>query len=269
MKMKSTLDNLKRIIYLLSLISCVFCYLKSKNSVGISWTVSLIPLMIAVGLIVPSVYIYMSTSCSKLQNLSVGILSFISYSLCLSLLVFILIIGLKLDETITSSWYSIFIPFWYAVFSYTCFCGFMFPGMMDPTVNLQREAWTLVGFVVGTIASSILIAAWLNGNKCPGLWFALGPGIITAGISLVGFLHSRLGPNEPTKELVTQESVFYVAILTLFITLSVSDGDSSRASQLVEYILIGVIIITLWAVDEWNDKFNRHKDISEYRYNSL
>ena len=154
-----------RLIYICLIISIILSALKSYDSNDSSWSVCLLPTMIAIILLIPSSQLFISFSCLKVQKSSLILILFSLYAICLSLFAFALLSGLKLDEVITDSWYYVVLPLWFAIFVGAFIAVFMFPGMLDPTVNLIREAWTLLFFMIAAIVSVIMYGTWLQENS--------------------------------------------------------------------------------------------------------
>lgn len=175
--------NLKRGFFLTSLTSCILCFTKSLEKLNVDWIVCLIPALISIILFIIIGQLEISYCSKNIGSKSANILAFILYNFSLPILVFVVLIGLKIDETLTVQWFTVFIPLWYSLFAYFGFCVFMFPGMLDPLVKLKREAWTMAAFLVNIIVLSMLLCIWLS-EGIEHLWYGLLSTIILVPISL-------------------------------------------------------------------------------------
>lgn len=249
MKVKSIQENLLRAVHSLALITTIGGLIKSFKDFDLTWPIIFIPLLLSIALLVPYFQIYISNSCNKLQSSSIGLFIFSSYSLTFSAFAFALLISFKIQDSLTKSWYFIFIPLWYAVFAFCCFCVFMFPGLMDPTVNLRREALTLVSFTLAAISASIMVSMWFEGD-INDLWVALLPFMIVTFISLIFCIYSKILKRKEGKKILDHELIFYTSILPLSVTSSIKAYDSDIIPTFALYLLIIKFLVLSWVIEE-------------------
>ncbi|OMJ68497.1 hypothetical protein SteCoe_34038 [Stentor coeruleus] len=242
-------EILLRAVHAFALITSLAGLIKSFKDYDLSWPIIFIPLLISIALLMPYFQILISNSYNKLQSSSVSLFIFSSYSLCFSAFAFSLLVSLKIQDLLTESWYFIFIPLWYAVFTFGCFCVFMFPGLMDPTVNLQREAWTLASFTFTTISTSIMIPMWFE-EDINDLWVALLPFIIGTFISLIFCVYSKIWNRKKGKNILDRELILYTSILPLSITSSIKAYDNDFMPTFVLYLLIIKFLVLSWVIEE-------------------
>ena len=247
---KQAQENIKRVLYAGLLVSCILCLFRCYERKDALWVWCFAPLLLSEILLVPTAQLYISYSCSKLQSSSIGSLLYAIYSFSLSIFAFTLLVSLKLDDIITGSWYPIFIPLWYAVFIYSCFTIFIFPGMMDPTVDLSREAWVLIGFMLSLITSSVLFSFWIAEERIYHIWHALFPVMLTTVCGLITFIYSRVKKSSISKEFFTHELILYVSLLPLFTTLIIEDEDENSVPDYVHFIFVFAFIIASWLIEE-------------------
>ena len=255
-------ENVKRVLYAGLFTTCILSLLKCYDSIDALWVWCLLPCLFSELLIIPTAQLYISYSCSNLQSSSLGYLFFAIYSFSVSIFIFTLLVALKLDDIITGSWYPIFIPIWYAVFIYSCFTIFMYPGMMDPKVDLSREAWVLIGFMFSLITSSVLFSYWAAEDRIHHIWLAIFPVLFTVICALIGFIYSRVKKSAINKEFFTHEFVLYVMLLPLFVSVIIEDENKNSVADYVHFIFLFGFIIKSWLIEE-KANYQRYKEEQE------
>lgn len=200
--------------------------LQETDSMDCSWTLIVLPLFISFGLLIPYTYIYVSDTCSSLKSNSLLLILILLYFFILSLFVFTLVLALKADDYISSSWYSVFIPLWFSIFTASFFTIFMMPGLLDPSVKLYREAWTLLSINLAVIISSIMLAAYLE-NDLEYLWAASLPLFITLSVCFVVFLYFEYKKGEILWALTDTEFFIYASAIGASIIGIANDENNS------------------------------------------
>jgi amino acid transporter len=120
---------------------------------------------------------------------------------------------------------------------------------MDPTVNLRREAWTLVSFTLAAISASIMVSMWFE-KDINDLWIALLPIMIVTFISLIFCVYSKIWNHKEGKNILDHELVFYTSILPLSVTSSIKAYDSDIMPTFVLYLLIVKFLVLRWVIEE-------------------
>lgn len=200
--------------------------LQETDSMDSSWTLIVLPLFISFGLLIPYTYIYVSDTCSSLKSNSLLLILILLYFFILSLFVFTLVLALKADEYISSSWYSVFIPLWFSIFTASFFTIFMMPGLLDPSVKLYREAWTLLSVNIAVIISSIMLAAYLE-NDLEDFWPAALPMFITLSVCFGVFLYFEYKKGEILWVVTDTEFFIYTSAIGALIIATANDENNS------------------------------------------
>lgn len=251
-------EILNRVFYISLLVSCTLTMIKCYDSIDTTWTVCLLLCLLAVVLIIPISHLHISLTCSKLNSRSTELLLFIAYSISISIFTFVLLLGLKLDDVFSGSWYTVFIPVWLMVFTYSCFVVFMFPGMMEPTVNLSREAWILMAFTLAFIVSSIMLPFWIEDNGISHIWMPLFPILLVCFASLCSFWYTRCKVRGEKPSVFGLELINYTSIIPLCTTLII--GDEIEGMPIFVYFLMLYKSIILHWVKEEKENYLKSKE---------
>lgn len=233
--------NLKRGFFLTSLISCILCLTKSLDQLSANWIACLIPLLLSIILLTSVGQLEISYNCKSIDSKSTNMLLFFLYNISLSILLYFVLLALKIDESVEVEWYSVFIPLWYSLFIYLAFCVFMFPGMLDPAVNLKREAWTMVAFLINFVILTILLCAWLS-DGFEYLWYALLSTIVFLPISFCLKIYSEIYIEKfEIRYLIDIESIFYYTAWPFCVTISLYETDHIPVYVPYIFLLLGVV----------------------------
>lgn len=215
-----------RIIISCFAVTALLGLLNETDSINTSWTLIFLPLFVCLGLLIPYTHMFISETCSSLKSNSLLLILILFYFFILSIFVFILVLGLKADEFLNSSWYSVFIPLWFSIFTASFFTTFMMPGLLDPSVKLYREAWTLLSINIAVIVSSIMLASYLE-NDLGYLWVAALPLLLTLTVCLGFFLYSEYQKNEIFWAVTETEFAIYLAAIGTMLIGVANDENGS------------------------------------------
>jgi hypothetical protein len=168
----------------------------------------LVPLFLAVCSVPVSLHLVLcsfSSTINKCTSLSllVGV-----YSASASLLVFLLLTGLRIDDVIEVAWAVVFIPLWVGLFWYLMLCVFLCPGLTSGTSQLHRNAFVIFLYGFAALATSILVATKLDLDS-PKYWsVCLVPLWTCLALHCLSFGFFKLPPQ--TKECFTAEKIYLI-----------------------------------------------------------
>lgn len=128
------------------------------------------------------------------------------YVAAVSIIVFLILVGLSIDESINASWSVVFIPFWFGLFSYLVLCLFLYPGLMSKEHKLQRNAFVIFLYFVVVLTTSILVVMKLDTDNIPNWSVCLVPLWVGLSLHCLSFALFKLKPQ--TKECFTAEKIF-------------------------------------------------------------
>jgi hypothetical protein len=165
-----------------------------------------VPLYLALCSVPVSLQLVMcSSTVNKCTSLSllVGV-----YSASASLLVFLLLTGLRIDDVIGVAWAVVFIPLWFGLFWYFVLCVFLCPGLTSVANQLHRNAFVIFLYFFAALTASVLIATKLD-LDCPKNWsVCLVPLWTCLALHCLSFGFFNLRPQ--TKECFTAEKIYLI-----------------------------------------------------------
>ncbi|OMJ79835.1 hypothetical protein SteCoe_20030 [Stentor coeruleus] len=231
------LDYQKRIFYLGSIFSSLLYFLTNVNVLSIPWIACACPFLISL-MIVPGItYVMISKDCPKIDSFSFGLLLFCSINISMFTSLFIILLSLHLDNTISASWYSIFISLWYAFLIYFIMCIFLTPGLF--AVQMKREALLIISWGLLALVTSILIALCAE-NHWENDWVVFLPFAII-GIGSI-FIYVQMLFNDWSR--LGREGLFYT-----FIMIGVIIGGFGEKAWI--FVWVGIYLVGDWALSEF------------------
>mmetsp|Transcript_4088 Transcript_4088/g.3941 ORF Transcript_4088/g.3941 Transcript_4088/m.3941 type:complete len:172 (+) Transcript_4088:320-835(+) len=129
-----------------------------------------------------------------------------------------------------SSWAVAFIPLWYTLFIYLIFCCFMLPGLIDPEVNMKRQAFLLFMWFFALCAFLLLFVFHLDNDSPESFAVVAIPIMIASGLHIFSCAvskhktekNSNAGLRPIIDELIFNSALLLTGIL-LILRVTVSD----------------------------------------------
>lgn len=256
-----------RLILLCFASSAFMGILNESEATDLYWILVCIPVFVGLCLMVPYFHMYISDSCSTLRSNSLTLILVLLYCFLLSILVFTVFLGLRADDFIGSSWYSIFIPLWFAVFTFSFFTIFMLPGLLDPSVKLHREAWSLLSMNISVIISSILLSVYLN-DELDQIWVVFLPLIVTLPVCLVFLIYFEYQKGKVFWILTDQEFIFYTCSITL-IGIGIANDSEPDLPDHSFFTLILVFLGLVFVSNEVKEYTKKNIEFEEIETESV
>jgi hypothetical protein len=93
-----------------------------------------------------------------MQNFGIRVLLSASYILAVVAIASAIVLTLKGDATIDASWTVAFVPVWLEIVLVLGLTLFLYPGFLDQTISMHREAFLLL-FYIGCLAITTSLVA--------------------------------------------------------------------------------------------------------------
>jgi len=231
------------------LASVVLLNLQLEEILGIMWLYLSIPLLLSSLLLVVGVHVLLEENCTGKGSESKNYLLFCTYNLFISVVAFLILGSLLLDEVLDTYWRVVFIPFWYGLFIYGIFTVYMLPGMLDPKVNMRRQAFFLVLYFIGLSTSSILLVIYLDDEGVDSVVYSLLPLVVVLGFHFASYTVNRLRDRD-FSGLLSSESLLTLSLIIALFLLMLERSEVDLAFSFI--ILPLYLYLALWvAIDEY------------------
>lgn len=163
----------------------------------------LYPVLIALPI---CLHLVLSNFAGVLRKFSTLVLLTSTYFAAISVVVFLICIGLSIDNSISATWAVVFVPLWFGLFSYFLLCAFLFPGLREQ--QLHRNSFIIFLYFFAILTTSILVVSKLDSDSISSWSCVLSP--LWAGLALhcLSFGLCKLKPE--SKECFTAEKIFLI-----------------------------------------------------------
>ena len=240
------LDYLKRIVYLGGIFSTIFLFLNGIEILDILWTLAIIPAVVSILIIPICTHLLIVLKC-KVDNFSLMLLQFCSINMAIFLSLCLILICLKADEKISSSWCSLFICLWYLILIYILFCVFIVPGLFR--VNMEREAYLIIIWGICISITIILMPIWKD-NDLNNKWIV----IIPIGIAIIYSVIRHIIDVIKDYSNLGKETIFYV--FKILITIVYECCPFGWA-----FLVIAIFLLLLLIVSEIRSQQEAYKHL--------
>ncbi|CAG9327321.1 unnamed protein product [Blepharisma stoltei] len=209
-------------------VGLVLISIKADDWTDADWIMVAIPILLSLCLLPIGIHCYFNINCPR--GKSRRFILIISYNISLSLLVFGIIGSLTLDDTLDTSWAVAFIAIWYTLLMYLIFCCFMLPGLIDPEVNMRRQAFLLFVWFFGLGTFLLLFVFHLDEDSPDSFAIVTIPIMIASGLHIISCAIARFRADKKSNtglRPIANELIFNSALLLtgllLILRVTVSD----------------------------------------------
>jgi hypothetical protein len=213
------------------------------------WLVLSIPLLISIFSVPLAIHTCFTYITKEIRPTSRRLILLSIYLMSLAISSFVILAACLMDDILDISWAIAFIPIWLAHLIYLIFCIFLCPGLVDPKVNMRRQAFLMFNYLCGLVALNILLVCHLD-NDAPEDWHMVFlPVWICTGLHLLSLIL-----DSSTRTSFTSEHfiIIFLVVETILIVIRNEFDDDMPAS--VAMIPLFVMLLS-WIVME--EKYHR------------
>lgn len=170
--MMSLREATKRIFFTGCLASSLLLTLRTSEITSMLYVCCCIPLYVSVLSMPGYAYLKIISDYPKLNQLIFNIFIFCMLNLSLFTTLFIIFSSLRIDESISASWFSIFISIYYTLFIFFILLACIH--FMTSSPSFDTELKFLLIWGLGALSTTILLSFYLD-NKLDSIWIVLSP----------------------------------------------------------------------------------------------
>ncbi|CAG9316639.1 unnamed protein product [Blepharisma stoltei] len=245
------IDNEKRlqILTLGGLISffsgIILGTIKADEWTEAAWITVMIPLIVSIGIGPIAMHCYFDMTCPRGKSRQFVLI--IIYNIAISFIIFVILGSLVLDDYVDISWSIALIPIWYGLIAYFLFICFMLPGLLNPEVNMQRQAFLLFLWFFAFCSFLVMLTFYLDKDSPDSFAVVVIPILIASSIQITvwGISKYKTWNSESPDKLITSEVliVFILIITEILIILRTAVSSSIPA---IVIATPGLIFLLYW-----------------------
>lgn len=217
------------------------------------WLVISIPLIISIFSVPLSIHTCFTYITKEIRPTSRRLILSSIYVMTLTTAIFVIMAACAMDDILDCSWGIVFIPNWFGQLIYLIFCIFLCPGLVDPKVNMRRQAFLMFLYLFGLVIFSILLILHLDNDSPEGWHIVFIPIWICVGLHLIALL---LDPSTRTTFTAEHFIIIFLLVETILIVCKNEVEEDMPAS--VAMIPLFIMLVS-WVILE--QKY--YKDIED------